>query len=76
MLVHQVTILIVMFCVICSLFIFMSDASGNDMMETLWNIGLVMDLYVVNMVSFCFPYVVDVSALSICIVLRDFVGVY
>ena len=37
--------------------------------------GLVMVLYVARIVSFCFPHVVDVSALSICIVLRAFVFV-
>ena len=34
-----------------------------------------MALYVAGMVSFCFPHVVDVSALSNCIVLRAFVVV-
>ena len=37
--------------------------------------GLVMALYVASIVFICFPYVVDVSALSIYIVLRDFVFV-
>ena len=37
--------------------------------------GLVMALYVAMIVSFCFPHVVDVSALSICIVLRAFIVV-
>ena len=44
-------------------------------METYLSMGLVMDLYVAMIVSFCFPHVVDVSALSICIVLRAFVFV-
>ena len=39
------------------------------------SMGLVMALYVARIVSFCFPHVVDVSALSICIVLRAFVVV-
>ena len=34
--------------------------------------GLVMALYVASIVSFCSFHVVDVSALSICIVLRVF----
>ena len=34
-----------------------------------------MTLYVAMIVSFCSPHVVDVSALSICIVLRAFVVV-
>ena len=43
--------------------------------ETYSSMGLVMALYVAMLVSFCFPHVVDVSALSICIVLRAFVVV-
>ena len=34
-----------------------------------------MALYVAMIVSFCFPHVVDVSDLSICIVFRAFVVV-
>ena len=34
-----------------------------------------MALYVASIVSFCFPHVVDVSTLSICIDLRAFVVV-
>ena len=37
--------------------------------------GLVMDLYVARIVSFCFPHAVDVSALRICSVLCAFVVV-
>ena len=37
--------------------------------------SLVMALYVARILSFCFPHVVDVSVLSICIVLPDFVAV-
>ena len=47
----------------------------HHMVETYSSIGLVMALYVAMIVSFCFPHVVDVSALSICIVLRTFVVV-
>ena len=32
--------------------------------------GIVIALYVASIVSFCIPHVVDVSALSICSVLR------
>ena len=71
--VHQVAILSAMFCVICSLLMFVSDAIGDHMVETYSSMGLVMALYVARIVSFCFPHVVDVSALSICIVLRAFV---
>ena len=73
--VHPVAILSAVFCVICSLLMFVSDASGDHMVETYSSMGLVMSLYVAMIVSFCFPHVVDVSALSICIVLRDFVVV-
>ena len=73
---HPVAILSVVFCVICSLLMFVSDASGDHMVETYSSMGLVMALYVVMIVSFCFLHVVDVSALSICcIVLRAFVVV-
>ena len=37
------------------------------MVEKYSSMGLVMALYVVMIVSFCFPHGVDVSALSICI---------
>ena len=73
--VYPVAILSAVFCVICSLLMFLSDASGDHMVETYSSMGLVMALYVVIIVSFCFPHVVDVSALSICIVLRAFVVV-
>ena len=43
------------------------------MVETYSCMGLVMALHGAMIVSFCIPHVVDVSALSICIVLRDFV---
>ena len=61
--VHLVAILSAVFCVICSLLMFVSDASGDHMVESYEG------------VSFCFPHVVDVSVLSICIVLRAFVVV-
>ena len=73
--VHPVIIQSAVFCVICSLLMFMSDASGDHMVETYWSMGLVIALYVAMIVSFCFPRVVDVSVLSICIVLRAFVVV-
>ena len=52
-----------------------SDASGDHMVETYSSMGLVMALYVAMIVSLCFPHVVDVTALSICIVFRAFVVV-
>ena len=71
--VHQIAILSVVFCVICSLLKFVSDAIGDHMVQTYSSMGLVMALYVARIVSFCFHHVVDVSALSICIVLCAFV---
>ena len=73
--VHPVAILSAVFCVISSLLMFVPDASGDHMMETYSSMGLVIALYVVSIVSLCFPHVVGVSALSICIVLRAFVVV-
>ena len=55
--------------------IFASNASGDHMVETYSSMGLVMALYVAMIVSFCFLHVVDVSVLSICIVLHAFVVV-
>ena len=68
--VQPVAILSAVFCVICSLLMFVSDASGDHMVETYSSMGIVMALYVAMIVSFCFPHVVDVSAFSICIVLH------
>ena len=68
--VHPVAILSTVFCVICSLLKFVSDASGDYMVETYSRMGHVMVLYVTMIVSFCFPRVVNVRALIICIVLR------
>ena len=45
----------------------------HHMAETFSSMCLVMALYVAMIVSFYFPHVVDVSALSIGIVLRAFV---
>ena len=73
--VHPVAILSAVFCVICSLLKFVADASGDHMVEKSSSMGLVIALYVAMVVSFCFHHVVDVSALSICIVLRAFIVV-
>ena len=53
--VHQVAILSAVFCVICSLLMFVSDVSGDHKVETYSSMGLVMALYVAMIVSFCFP---------------------
>ena len=73
--VHPVAILSAVFCIICSLLMCVSDASGGHMVEMYSSMGLVMALYVAMIVSLCFPHVVDVIALSICIVLCAFVDV-
>ena len=70
--VHPVAILSAVF-VICSLLMFVSDASGDHRVETYSSMGLDMALLVAMIISFCSPHVVDVSALSICIALRAFV---
>ena len=70
-----VAILSAVCCVICSLLMFVSDAIGDHMVETYWGMGLVMSLCVARIVSFCFLHVVDVSSLSICMVLHAFVVV-
>ena len=56
--------------VLCSLLMFVSDASGDHMVEMYSSMGLVIALYVVSIVSCCFPHVVDVSVLCINVVLR------
>ena len=71
--VHPVAILSAEFCVICSWLMFVYDASGDHRLETYSSMGLVMALHLVRIVSFCFPHVVDVSVLRICIVLHAFV---
>ena len=52
---------------------FVADASGDHMVEAYSSMGQVMALYLASIVSFCFLYVVDVSALSIYMVLHAFV---
>ena len=54
--VHPVAILSAVFCVICSLLMFVSDASGDHMVETYLSMGLLMALYVARNVSFCFHH--------------------
>ena len=49
---HQVAILSAVFCVICSLLTFVSDAIGDHMVETYSSMGLVMALYVAMVVLF------------------------
>ena len=46
--VHPVAILRAVFCTICSLSMFVSDALGDHMVETYSSTGLVMSLYVAS----------------------------
>ena len=63
------------FCMVCILFVCLSEMMGPQMEQAYSRMGRVIALYVLMIVSFCFPHVVDVSALSILIVLRAFVVV-
>ena len=49
--VHPVVMMSALFCVICSLLMFVSDASGDRMVETYSSMGLVMALHVAMIVS-------------------------
>ena len=51
---HPVAILIAVFCVICSLLMFVSDASSDHMMETHSSMGLVMALYAAGIIIIIF----------------------
>ena len=72
--VHLVAILRAVFCTICCLSMFVSDALGDHMVEAYSSTGLVMDFYVASMVSLCLPYFVVVRTLSMLIVLRALVA--
>ena len=68
--VHPVAILRAVFCTICSLSMFVSDALGDNMVEAYSSTGLVMALYVASMASLRLPHLVEVRTLSMLIVLR------
>ena len=70
--VHPVAILRAVFCTICSLSMFVSDALGDHMVEAYSRTRLVMALYVASMVSLCLPHLVGVR--SMLIVLRALVA--
>ena len=70
--VHPVAILRAVFCNICSLSMFVSNALGDHMVEAYSSTGLVMALYVASMVSLCLPHLVEVRTVSMLIVLRAF----
>ena len=71
--VHPLAILRAVFCTICSLSMFVSDALG-ELVEAYSSTGLVMALYVASMVSLCLPHLVEVRTLSMLIVLRALVA--
>ena len=69
--VHPVAILSAVFCVICSLLKFVSDAIGDHMVETYSSMGLVMALYVASLGSRVSPSILGLMfiwsvMLSIC----------
>ena len=73
--VHPVAILRAVFCTICSLSMFVSDALCDRMVEAYSSTGLVMALHVASMVSLtCLPNLVEVRTLSMLIVLRALVA--
>ena len=44
-----------LFCMICSLFMFVCEAIGDQIVDAYSSWGRVIVLYVVSSVSFCFP---------------------
>ena len=72
--VHPVAILRAVFCTICCLSMFVSDALGDHMVEAYSSTGLVMALYVASMVSLCLPHLVEVRTFSMLIVLRALIA--
>ena len=68
--VPPVAILSVVFCVICSLLMFVSDASGDHMVETYSSMGLVMALYVASYLVFVCSSRYSKYRLS-CVLLSD-----
>ena len=69
---HPVAIVSAVFCIICSLLMFVSYASGDRLYDR--NV-LDWALLWLSIICFCFLYVVEVSVLSICLVFRAFVAV-
>ena len=74
--VHPVAILSAVFCTICNLFILVLAAIGDQIVLAYSSVGQVIVLYVVRIVSFCFPQFVDVSALIILTVFPAFCLVF
>ena len=72
--VHPAAIPRAVFCTICSLSMFVSDALGDHMVEAYPSTGLVMALHVASTVSLCLPHLVEVRTFSMLIVLRTLVA--
>ena len=72
--VHSVATPRAVFCTICSLSMFASDALGDNMVEAHSSTGLAMALHVASMVSLCLPHLVEVRTLSMLIVLHALVA--
>ena len=69
---HPVAMRRAVFCMICSLFICVSETIGDHTLLAYSICGLVMALYVATMVSLSFPHFVVVRAFSKLIVLMLF----
>ena len=63
--VHPVAVLNAAFCMTCGLLMLVDDARGDHMEEAYSRAGLMTALYVAMSVSFCLPYPVAVSVLSL-----------
>ena len=74
--VHPVAVLSAEFCITWSLFMCVSAVDGDQMVLAYSKSGLVIALYVVTSVSFCFPHLVEVSDLIILSVLFALVWVF
>ena len=70
--VHPVAMRMAVFCMICSLFICVSETIGDHTVLAYSICGLVMALYVATMVSLSFPHFVEVRAFSTLIVFDAF----
>ena len=66
--VHPVVIRSAVFCTVCSLFVFVSDIIGDQIVLSYSSVVLVMAVYVLSSVSLDFPQCVVVSAFSIIVV--------
>ena len=72
--VYLVAILSAVFCTICSLSMFVSNALGDHMVEAYSSMGLVMTLYVASIVYLCLPHLVEVRTFSMLIDLHVLVA--